>query len=175
MFVIILTKAFYSRVIIMKISRKSLLLISGLLMLNLTTVVASADTTQVDRYLVVANQPLAAQSNLLTQTFQVRFPYTINTIGAAIHYLLRFSGYSLVEGRYQTTEVAAVLARPLPEINRNFGPMTLQTGLMTLIGKPFGLLLDPVHRLLDFRLLPDYQKLYGPAHYHYSMTIPIRN
>lgn len=175
MFVINFIQSLYFRVIVMRINPKKLLLTSGLLMTSLSLAgLASADTTSVDRYLTVANQPLVAQSNLLAQTFQVRFPYTVTTISDAIRYLLRFSGYSLVEVRYQSTEVAALLARPLPEVNRNFGPMTLQTGLMTLVGKPFGLWLDPVHRLIAFRLLPDYQMLYRPTHY-YLMNTPGRN
>ncbi len=159
----------------MRITRK-ILLLSGLLVMSASTLVfAATDTTNVDRYLVVANQPLAAQSNLLAQTFQVRFPLHINTLGEAVRYLLRFSGYSLAKDRDQSMEVAALLARPLPEVNRNFGPMSLQTGLMTLAGKPFGLWVDPVHRLIGFRLLPHYQTLYQPARYNYLMAMPIRN
>jgi type IV pili sensor histidine kinase/response regulator len=77
-----------------------------------------------------------------------------------VHYLLRFSGYSLVGTRSLSKEAAALLMQPLPAVDRHLGPMTLEEGLQTLVGKPFGWLVDPVHRLLSLRLLPNYQPLY---------------
>jgi len=118
------------------------------------------DTTMVGRYLTITNQPLIAQTHLLTQTFEVRFPASVKTIGDAVYYLLRFSGYSLVDRHYLPKEAAALLVQPLPAVDRHFGPMTLETGLQTLAGEPFGWLIDPVHRLLSLRLLPRYQPLY---------------
>lgn len=124
--------------------------------------VALADTsaTNVGRYLEVADQPLAVQSDLLMQTFQIRFPSSIHSIGDALNYLLASSGYKLANPIILPIEVQNLLPLPLPQVDRNFGPMTLQAGLLTLAGKPFGLLVDPAHHLLSFRLLKEYQSLY---------------
>jgi conjugative transfer region protein (TIGR03748 family) len=94
--------------------------------------------------LQVSNQPLTEQQDLLAQTFQVRFPSSVKTIGDAMRYLLRFSGYSLVTSNNLTPQVKQLMSLPLPQTERLFGPLTLQQGLLTLAGKPFGLLIDPV-------------------------------
>ena len=98
---------------------------------------------------------------MLQQTFQVRFPNQVKTISDAIHYLLRFSGYSLVDNTRLSKEAQAVIAQPLPNIDRQLGAMSLQDGLLTLVGQPFGLVVDPVHRLTSLRLKPTYQTIYN--------------
>jgi conjugative transfer region protein (TIGR03748 family) len=121
---------------------------------------ADPNATQIGRYLDVPNSPLSSQANLLNQTFQVRFPTSVKTIGDAMRYLLRFSGYSLVAENSLMPETKHLLNLPLPQTDRMLGPLTLQQGLLTLAGQPFGLLIDPVHRLISFRLLPRYQSIY---------------
>lgn len=121
---------------------------------------AQESVTTLGRYLTVPNQPLPAQTDALVQIFQVRFPPSVKTIGDAMHYLLRFSGYRLVESQHLMIEARQLFALPLPQVNRVLGPLTLEEGLLTLAGKPFGLLVDPVHRLIAFRLLPAYVSLY---------------
>lgn len=118
------------------------------------------NATTVGRYLTVEKQALNAQSDLLQQTFQVRFPNQIKTIGDAIHYLLRFSGYSLIDNTRLSKEAQAVISQPLPSVDRQLGTMSLQDGLLTLAGQPFGLIVDPVHRLISLRLKPAYQTIY---------------
>ena len=118
------------------------------------------NNTTVGRYLTVENQALTAQADLLQQTFQVRFPNQIKTIGDAIHYLLRFSGYSLVDNTKLSKEAQAVISQPLPSVDRQLGTHSLQDGLLTLVGQPFGLIIDPVHRLISLRLKPAYHTIY---------------
>lgn len=117
-------------------------------------------TTIVGRYLTVENQASNAQADLLQQTFQVRFPNQVKTISDAIHYLLCFSGYRLVDNTRLSKEAQAVIAQLLPSIDRQLGVMSLQDGLLTLAGQPFGLVVDPVHRLISLRLKPTYQVIY---------------
>jgi conjugative transfer region protein (TIGR03748 family) len=141
--------------------QKSLVIIGTLL----TTVFmqptfAEQNATHIGRYLDVPNAPLSSQANLLNQTFQVRFPTSVITIDDAMRYLLRFSGYSLVAENSLMPETKHLLNLPLPQTDRMLGPLTLQQGLLTLAGQPFGLLVDPVHRLISFRLLPRYQSIY---------------
>jgi len=77
-----------------------------------------------------------------------------------MRYILRFSGYSLVDYKNLPREVQAMVALPLPQVDRKLGPVSLQEGLLTLAGDSFGLLVDPVHRLISFRLKPTLQAIY---------------
>ncbi len=70
------------------------ILLSSLTLFALNS--AYADATQMGRYLTVNNKPKLAQVDLLSQDFQVRFPSSVQTIGDAMEYLLRQSGYRLV-------------------------------------------------------------------------------
>lgn len=135
-------------------------LLSGLFLLSLASFASADNQTTVGRYLTVENQALTAQTYLLQQTFQVRFPNQIKTIGDAIHYLLRFSGYSLIDNTRLSKEAQAVIAQSLPNVDRQLGTMSIQDGLLTLVGQPFGLVVDPVHRLISLRLKPAYQTIY---------------
>lgn len=142
---------------------KKILAITGIGMI-LTTKLCFAQnqqvSTSIDRYLLVANEPLVSQVDLLQQTFEIRFPSKVHTIHDAINYLLQFSGYRLADNRFMSVEVKAMLSQPLPIVDRVFGPMTLQKGLETLAGEQFQLLIDPIHREISFRLKKSYLKLY---------------
>lgn len=141
--------------------KKVLFIVSIAFMIDsLQTAIADQITaTQVGRYLSVANAPLASQTDLLTQTFKVRFPTSVKTVGDAMHYLLQFSSYSLANHTL-ITDAKTMMMLPLPRADRALGPLSLQEGLLTLAGEPFGLLVDPVHRLIAFRLIKPYQSLY---------------
>ena len=114
----------------------------------------------VGRYVSVPVQPQHTQQDLLQQLIQIKFPKRIHTIEQALKYMLRFSGYRLVDVKKMDPSVFAILQQSLPEVDRNFGPMTLQQGLRTLLGTPFSLLIDPVHRLVSYRLKGRYEQLY---------------
>lgn len=123
--------------------------------------VHAESVTPIARYLSVQNQPLPEQKNFLQQVFQVHFSRDVRTIGDAVHYLLRPSGYRLADEHFLPKEAQSLLLQPLPEVNRKLGPMRLKDGLETLVGFPFNLVIDPVHRLIGFRLKPDFQSIYG--------------
>lgn len=142
----------------------SKLITSVVLILALTSTFAqTVATTSVGRYLSVQNKPLSIQRDLLSQTFHVRFPKSILTIGDAVQYLLNYSGYRLVIRSQQSHAVQTLLQLPLPQVDRDFGPMSLQDGLKTLAGKAYQLVIDPVHRLVSFRLKPSYQSMFTGA------------
>lgn len=131
-----------------------------ILSLNMMPAAFAADTTRVGQYLSVKNEALPMQQDLLTQTFQVKFPTTVKTVREAMQYILRFSGYALANEPQLGTQAKVMLALPLPVAHRALGPITLQDGLITLAGNTFTLLADPVHRLISFRLKPSLQSLY---------------
>jgi len=117
----------------------------------------------VGRYLTVANIATQGQADLLQQTFQLRFPASVRTISDALHYLLRFSGYSLVSFEQLPLPAQNLLQQPLPAVDRNLGPLTLEQGVLTLVGQPFGLVVDPAHRLLFLRIKSIYQPIFNPV------------
>lgn len=110
---------------------------------------ASSSSVYIDRYLTISNKPTTEQVDLLSQNFHVRFPNRVQTVGGAIHYLLRSSGYVLLD-KSMSNEAQYLLSRPLPKVQRNFGPMSLKDGLVTLAGNTFQLIVDPAHRLISF-------------------------
>lgn len=114
----------------------------------------------IGRYLTVNAKPHHSQQHLLQQQIQIKFPENILTVKQAMEFMLQFSGYRLAPFNQTGRDVKAMLEQPLPEIDRTFGPVSLQEGLVTLAGGAFYLLIDPVHRLVSFEIRPRYSGLY---------------
>ena len=114
--------------------------------------VAASDAVQVGRYLTVAPIPTAEQLEPLSVIVNVRFPRSVHTVGGALQHLLPPSGYQLADTRHADPQLAVLTTRPLPEVHRQIGPMTLQEALSTLAGEGWQLEVDPVYRLVSFRL-----------------------
>jgi len=127
---------------------------SLILLINFSPSLVAADSnhTQIGRYLTQYNKPLPEQKNLLLQTVQVHFPSDIKTIGQAIEYLLKPSGYTLVPMDKASPEVKKMFTFSLPIVDRNFGPMTLQDALKTLVGDSFIVKTDRLNRQISFHL-----------------------
>lgn len=116
----------------------------------------AANVTQINRYATVANKPLAAQINPLLAVQQVHFPQEVQTIGQAIEWWLRFSGFSLISKEKQPESLQAVMHQALPQIDRTLGPLTVKDGLEVLVGQQsFVLIEDPLLRQVNFKLKPD--------------------
>ncbi|HHT9916349.1 TPA: hypothetical protein ACT9LE_001645 [Legionella pneumophila] len=115
----------------------------------------AANVTQINRYATVANKPLAAQVNPLLAVQQIHFPQEVQTIGQAIEWWLKFSGFSLVSKEKQPESLQIIMQQPLPQIDRNFGPLTVKDGLEILVGQQsFALIEDPLLRQVNFKLKP---------------------
>ncbi|HAT1863912.1 TPA: hypothetical protein ACIZBI_002973 [Legionella pneumophila] len=113
----------------------------------------AANVTQVNRYATVANKPLAAQINPLIAIQQVHFPQEVQTIGQAVEWWLKFSGFSLVLKEKQPVSLQTVMHQALPQIDRNLGPLTVKDGLEVLVGQQsFALIEDPLLRQVNFKL-----------------------
>ncbi len=115
----------------------------------------------IGRYLSVAEKPQNGQQRLLQQQIQIKFPQDVLTIQQAIEFVLRFSGYHLANLKQMNQPARNMSNQPLPIIDKTFGPMTLEQGLITLAGNEFYLLIDPVHRLVSFQVKPSYRRLYN--------------
>jgi len=140
--------------------QKKLFLAVLLASITASQMVFAADTTA-GQFLSVKNTPVAAQQDLLQQTFQVSFPVRVITVGHAMQYLLNSSGYALAPNAGGYPLAKTMLARPLPIVDRNFGPLTIEQGLQTLAGPHFQMVVDPVNRLVAFRLKPSLAELYN--------------
>lgn len=115
----------------------------------------AANVTQVNRYATVANKPLAAQVNPLLAVQQIHFPQEIKTIGQAVEWWLRYSGFTLVAKEKQPESLQAVMRQPLPQIDKNLGPLTVRDGLEVLVGQQvFTLVEDSLLRQVNFQLKP---------------------
>ena len=115
----------------------------------------AANVTQINRYATVDNKPLSAQINPLLAVQQVHFSQDIKTVGQAMTYWLGYSGFSLAPTDKQPPSLQAVMRQPLPQIDRNLGPLTVKDGLEVLVGQQvFTLVHDPLLREVNFKLKP---------------------
>lgn len=121
---------------------------------------ATANSTLTGQFLTTVNSPVTAQQDLLKQTFQVRFPIQVITVGDAMSYLLQTTGYTLVNSKQQYPFAFDMMNRPLPNVDRDFGPLTVEQGLQTLAGEHFQFIIDPINRLVAFRLKPQFSAIY---------------
>jgi conjugative transfer region protein (TIGR03748 family) len=144
----------------MKILRQITLTILTLTCLNTVNICYASSTTQVGRYMTNVVKSNHGQINLLSQTIQVRFPQNTQTVGDAMSYLLHFSGYSLTANEYMSEPLRTTILKSLPLIDRELGPVSLREGLTTLAGPAFYLVEDPINRTVNFRLKPEYRKIY---------------
>jgi type IV pili sensor histidine kinase/response regulator len=108
---------------------------------------------QVGRYRVLSAVPTEPQQQLLQVIIHVTLPEDLQTIRSAVDYLLPRSGYQLVTSTADR-DVQQLLAKPLPAVHRQLGPMTLQNALAVLVGSAFQLNIDPVHRTISYQLAP---------------------
>jgi len=114
--------------------------------------VVAGDPVKVGRYLTVAPVPTQEQRDPLSVVVHVRFPRTVQTVGDAIEHLLPPSGFQVADRRNVDPQMGILMTRPFPEVHRQIGPVPLQSALQTLAGDGWQLEVDPVHRLVSFRL-----------------------
>lgn len=109
------------------------------------------------RYLSVQVGPEDAQTDLLQSIIDIRVPEKITTVGGALDYLLRPYGFQLdvsheVDEQPEVDAQYLLLVLTLPEPHRNLGSMTLMDALITLGGKSFRPLINPVKRSVRYQL-----------------------
>lgn len=131
--------------------------------LLLSSVDAYADEVQIGRY--TSMKPIATQqqSDVLSVVVKINFNTHITTVGEALNHLLLRSGYQLASKEASDPYMPVLLSRPLPEVHRLLGPITLSNALSTLAGPAWDLVVDPVNRLVSFDLLPEYRHAGAPG------------
>ena len=142
-----------------KISRRALLAISGLFAASLATAgntgTSNAGTSevQVGRYQSVIMRPDENQVDLLSVVITRNLPEHVNTVGQAITHLLDGSGYRLLSPKLAESYRSHLFAMPLPQVQRQLGPLSLRQALELLGGPAFRLVIDPTYRLVSFELI----------------------
>jgi conjugative transfer region protein (TIGR03748 family) len=143
----------------------TLLFLLSSMVFNVQSHADTPSNTQIGRYTTVINKPTSSQVNLLSQVIQVHFPQNIITINDAVTYILHLSGYSLVDDNKMNAALKITLTKPLPLVDRNFGPMSLADALNTLAGPAFNLEHDPITRTINFSLKKEYLKSFSKSHH----------
>tara|TARA_B110000879_G_scaffold162382_1_gene209721 strand:+ start:604 stop:1080 length:477 start_codon:yes stop_codon:yes gene_type:complete len=122
----------------------------------------AASNSQVGRYSTVENKPTIAQVNPLLSVQKMHFPSNARTVGDAVRYWIRFSGYALVSDKNLSKEASTLLKQPLPVVDKHLGPLSVKDGVEVLMGQGvFHLVQDPLNRKLDFKLNKKYIAVYS--------------
>lgn len=131
---------------------------------NITTQAVLTGSAQTGRYMTANIGAQADQVNPLLTVVTFKFTPDIQTIGQALNQVLQYSGYSLVSVADQSQAVQETLTKPLPYSVRNLGPIQIQNALTVLMGQDvFTLVVDPLHRLVNFDLKTDIQNALYPV------------
>ncbi|MFN1266847.1 PFGI-1 class ICE element type IV pilus protein PilL2 [Pseudomonas lundensis] len=104
------------------------------------------------RYTLAELRPDAGQHDLQLQIIDLRIPATVaTTVGDAIRYVLRRSGYQLCEG---DPALVTLWALPLPAAHMQLGPLPLNQTLQLLAGAAWHLSVDERTREVCFIAAP---------------------
>ena len=139
--------------------RRALLAICGLFTMLLSTVGAVAagnvpsSQVQVGRYQTVLLQADHSQVDLLSILVTRKLAEDVSTVGEAVAALLDGSGYRLLSTDLAEPYRVVLFELPLPEVQRQLGPLTLRQALELLTGPAFRLVIDPTYRLVSFELV----------------------
>ncbi|MBI6549737.1 pilus assembly protein PilL [Xenorhabdus lircayensis] len=107
------------------------------------------------RYLLVSTDPTEAQRDLLSQLVDVRISVSQKpTVGDAMRYVLRHSGYTLCSPE-KTNDI--LYRQPLPSVHTQSGSVRLRTALQFMAGPAWQLEVDEVQREVCHHLRPGYQ------------------
>lgn len=115
-----------------------------------------SEVIQTGRYSAIAPVPTPEQAHILDVVITVTLPKSdVQTVGQGIRYLLRRSGYQMVNPDKLPPDALWLFSNPLPDVHRQLGPITLKDAINTLAAPAFTLIEDPVHRLISFQLSPN--------------------
>ncbi len=139
---------------------RCLALISSMspLLAGATDLAVRSGYAALSRYALEKTTPSPAQSQPLNTVVRITIPPNVSTVGGAMRYLLRRSGYALAPAASADPAMRGLLGLPLPEVHRHLGPTSVTTGLLTLAGPAWRLVTDPVHRLVSFELTEKYRR-----------------
>jgi len=109
-----------------------------------------AAVVQTGRYSFVPAIPTLPQREPFQVIITVTIPSDLQTVGEAVHYLLRRSGYTLESPPTLNPNAARMFLNPLPDVQRSLGPMTLQDALTVLVTPELVPVIDPISRRINY-------------------------
>lgn len=128
--------------------------------LHINQDIKSSEQTQISRYVSQKEEIPESKQNLLDQNISVEFDSNVETLRDAINQLLLNSGYRLRNINHQDKYIKAMLANPLPATQRTIQNATLKQALLMLTGHQFIIQLDPINRIIDFKIRPTVLAIY---------------
>ena len=135
------------------------------LMMSASCLSTAYATTQVGRYSTISNKPTPAQVNPLLAVAQYKFSPKVKTIGDAIGVILQTTSYQLAPASKLSIPIKSTLTKSLPITVRTLGPIQIKDALVILMGRDvFTLVVDPLHRLINFKVKPRIAKALGVHH-----------
>lgn len=103
------------------------------------------------------------QANPLKTVIRVTFPEEVRTVGQAMVFLLKPSGWRLATGPGVDPAMATLLNQPLPAVQRTLENCPLWHALTVLAGpETFLMEKDPPNRTIAFTLAPKYRNWHRP-------------
>lgn len=125
----------------------------------------NSNITHIGRYSTVENQSSLAQINPLMAVAQFKFQPNVQTVGDAINQVLQNTSYQLVSSKLLPPIARETLSKPLPITVRTLGPICIKEAVLVLMGKEvFVLIVDPAHRLINFRVKQNIVNALGVCH-----------
>lgn len=124
--------------------------VSPIAMAEDSSLPSTVSVMQVARYSVIRPGPTPGQQDLLAVSLPRQVPNEIATVGGALEWVIKDSGYRLADSDRLTSDVKALMNLPLPNAHRRFQALPLKAVIALLAGPAFVLVHDPVHRLLAF-------------------------
>lgn len=123
------------------------------------------DITRIGRYSTVENEASIAQINPLMAVGQFRFQPNVVTIGDAINQVLQNTSYKLVPNKLLPPIARETLSKTLPITVRTLGPICIKEAVLVLMGNEvFDLVIDPAHRLINFRVKKNIARILGVSY-----------
>lgn len=126
---------------------------SSLLAVAAVSCNVEAGELQLSRYQTVTLQPSDEQIDLMSNIVEIELPAEVKTVGQAISHLLEGSGYRLLSAKLAEPYRVSLFSLPLPEVQRQLGPISLRDALELVSGPAFRLVVEPVYRLVTFALV----------------------
>lgn len=105
---------------------------------------------QTGRYTAVPAAPTLSQRDPLQVVINVTIPNDLTTVGHAVHYVLRRSGYAVESPPKLHPDALRMFLNPLPDIQRHLGPMTLRDALTVLVTPELVPVVDPIRRRINY-------------------------
>ena len=142
------------------------LTLTTLMVLGISSLSLAEDISLVipeSRYVSVEVRATPAQRNLLESVLSVHIPVSLETIGAALEYVLHPYGFRLLNTEEAMPEQSLLLSLALPDPHRILDPITLLDALKLLGGESFEVTINPVTRTVSYALKKDYQQFVTEA------------